>query len=249
MANLVSLESIAPSKLVPIPHQPKSPLSPPHRRPFLTDVDSFQLIEDQKFSHPLEDDEEHGSPPAAKKRRTDSASGDISFHDSFADHQHGAGHKIEEELATALGEGIVDSLEPTNHSQMNHNQPDATREEDPNLNPDVASIISEIMDHTDRQEHAVAMGPQEVAPSGDFPGAKGYAFLKANSHLKIQSLPILDNLVHSAPLVWTFQMLTMLAVDPDPFVPIQEQLSRLDGHDFGARLGEWPSLCNHALPL
>ncbi|KAJ5546233.1 hypothetical protein N7494_003818 [Penicillium frequentans] len=182
------------------------------------ELDPFQLIADQKFAHPLEDDEEHGSPPAAKKRRTDSASGDISFHDSFADHQHGAGHKIEEELATALGEGIVDTLEPTDHTQINHNQPDATREEDPNLNPDVASIISEIMDHTDRQEHTVAMGPQEVASSGEFPGAKGYAFLKANSHLKIQSLPILDNLstqILSFLSKNSYQDLTAMISEPD----------------------------------
>jgi hypothetical protein len=63
------------------------------------------------------------------------------------------------------------------------------------ISPDVATIISEIMDHTERQEETVALGPQEIPSSGDFPGARGYAFLKANSHLKIQSLPILDNLV------------------------------------------------------
>ncbi|KAJ6102506.1 hypothetical protein N7486_004933 [Penicillium sp. IBT 16267x] len=182
------------------------------------DLDSFQLTADQKFPHPLEDDEEHGSPPAAKKRRTDSASGDISFHDSFSDHQHGAGHKIEEELATALGEGIVDTLESTDQTQIDHNQANATRAEDSNLNPDVASIISEIMDHTDRQEHTVAMGPQEVPPSGDFPGAKGYAFLKANSHLKIQSLPILDNLstqILSFLSKNSYQDLTAMISEPD----------------------------------
>ncbi|KAJ5746136.1 hypothetical protein N7520_011318 [Penicillium odoratum] len=171
---------------------------------------------DQKFPHPLEDSDQHGSPPA-KKRRTGSGSGDISFHDSFSEHHHGAGHKIEEELATALGEGIVDTLEPTDHSQLDPTQ-NITQDEDPNLNPDVATIISEIMDHTDRQEQTVSMGPQEVPPSGDFPGARGYAFLKANSHLKIQSLPILDNLstqILSFLSKNSYQDLTAMISEPD----------------------------------
>jgi hypothetical protein len=121
--------------------------------------------------------------------------------------QHGPGHKIEEELASALGEGVIDTVEQTDHNvnqtlqDGTHGTHDAatglatTQDGTSNLNPDVATIISEIMDHTERQEQTVAMGPQELPPSNDFPGARGFAFLKANSHLKIQSLPILDNLV------------------------------------------------------
>ena len=161
------------------------------------------------MSHSL-DDEEHGSPPAAKKRRTgDSSNGDISLPDGvilMAD-QHGPGHKIEEELASALGEGVIDTVEQNvldvnqTLQQGTHNTHDAstgvatTQDGNSDLNHDVATIISEIMDHTERQEQTVAMGPQELPPSNDFPGARGFAFLKANSHLKIQSLPILDNLV------------------------------------------------------
>ncbi|KAJ5939246.1 hypothetical protein N7466_002380 [Penicillium verhagenii] len=173
---------------------------------------------DQKFSHPLEQEEEHGSPPAAKKRRTDSGAIDMSFPDSFADHQHGAGHKIEEELATALGEGIVDTLEPTD-THVDHHQP-GTTQGDTNINPDVASIISEIMDHTERQEQTIAMGPQDPPPSADFPGVKAHAFLKANSHLKIQSLPILDNLPQSTQILSflsknSYQDLTAMISEPD----------------------------------
>lgn len=111
--------------------------------------------------------------------------------------QHGPGHKIEEELATALGESVVDSLEPTDHpvGDQSQSDPTLTQNDNSNINPDVASIISEIMDHTERQDQTVAMGTQELSPVGEFPGARGFAFLKANSHLKIQSLPILDNLV------------------------------------------------------
>ena len=171
------------------------------------------------------EDEEHGSPPAAKKRRTDSASADASVdasihqHHIFGDEQHGAGHKIEEELATALGEGIVDTLEPNDHTSLAHAQFDGTGDDRPtDINPDVSSIISEIMDHTERQEEAITFGPQVLEPSGDFPGAKGYMYLKANSHLKIQSLPILDNL---STQILTFlsknsyQDLTAMVTEPD----------------------------------
>lgn len=117
--------------------------------------------------------------------------------------QHGPGHKIEEELASALGEGVIDTVEQTDHTVTDpgsHDTPTGaatTQDGNGDINPDVASIISEIMDHTERQEQTVAMGPQEIPPSNEFPGARGFAFLKANSHLKIQSLPILDNLVSS----------------------------------------------------
>jgi hypothetical protein len=115
--------------------------------------------------------------------------------------QHGPGHKIEEELASALGEGVIDTVEQTDHTVTDpgphdtSNGPATTQDGNGEINPDVATIISEIMDHTERQEQTVAMGPQELPPSNEFPGARGFAFLKANSHLKIQSLPILDNLV------------------------------------------------------
>lgn len=128
--------------------------------------------------------------------------GDESIQSPLVTDQNGPGHKIEEELATALGENVVDTVEPTDHSgQTGQDQVEASattttaQDGGSNVNPDVASLISEIMDHTERQEQTVALGPQEIPPSGDFPGARGFAFLKANSHLKIQSLPILDNLV------------------------------------------------------
>lgn len=170
------------------------------------------MIPDQKSSHPLEDDE-HISPPAAKKRRMDSApDGDDSIQSRVATDQHGPGHGFEEELATALGEDVADTVEPTDNSGQagkDQTEPPATtatpQNGGSNVNPDVASLISDIMDHTERQEKTVALGPQEIPPSGDFPGARGFAFLKANSHLKIQSLPILDNLVSQHATVVAFQ--------------------------------------------
>ncbi|KAJ5754825.1 hypothetical protein N7533_004368 [Penicillium manginii] len=166
---------------------------------------------DQKPHHLLED-EEHGTPPAAKKRRMDAGPDDEPTFQQSLDSldQHGPGHKIEEELATALGESVVDSLEPTDHpvGDQSQSDPTLTQNDNSNINPDVASIISEIMDHTERQDQTVAMGTQELSPVGEFPGARGFAFLKANSHLKIQSLPILDNLN-------SYQDLTAMISEPE----------------------------------
>lgn len=134
----------------------------------------------------------------------------------------------------------MDSLEPADPPAADQPQTDSTptQNESSNVNPDVASIISEIMDHTERQEQTVAMGPQEVSPVGEFPGARGFAFLKANSHLKIQSLPILDNLVGfidisllQMPGILTLHMI----VDSNSFLPVQEHLS--GSHSHGVRAG------------
>ncbi|CAG7996325.1 unnamed protein product [Penicillium olsonii] len=191
--------------------------------PLLTNYSS-----DQKPSHII-DHEEHGSPPA-KKRRTDGGpDGEVHLPpDSIlmADH-HGAGHKIEEELASALGEGVIDTVEPTDNVINQPLQPESldapagvapTQQGDAEINPDVATIISEIMDHTERQEQTVALGPQEIPPANDFPGSRGFAFLKANSHLKIQSLPILDNLstqILSFLSKNTYQDLTAMVSEPE----------------------------------
>ncbi|KAJ5558691.1 hypothetical protein N7461_002663 [Penicillium sp. DV-2018c] len=181
---------------------------------------------DQKPSHSLED-QEHGSPPAAKKRRTgDGPDGDMMIPDQglMMTDQHGAGHKIEEELASALGEGVIDTVEQTDSNaspalqQGAHDTPTETHQNS-ELNSDVATMISEIMDHTERQDHTVAtMGHQELAPSNEFSGARGFAFLKAKSHLKIQSLPILDNLstqILSFLSKNSYQDLTAMVSEPE----------------------------------
>ncbi|KAJ5330714.1 hypothetical protein N7476_000497 [Penicillium atrosanguineum] len=184
------------------------------------ELPSFDAVDDfdQKPSHPL-DEAEHGSPPAAKKRRTDSGPDEDLSIQHFMSEEHGAGHKIEQELANALGESVVDTVEPNDHPRGSHNQPETSPHDGgSNVNADVTSIISEIMDHTDRQENTVLMGPQEIPATNEFPGARGYAFLKANSHLKIQSLPILDNLstqILSFLSKNSYQDLTAMVSEPD----------------------------------
>lgn len=188
---------------------------------------------DEKPAHLLDEDD-HGSPPAAKKRRTDSAGPDeeVSIDPQFpGSDQHGPGHKIEEELANALAESNANDLPPTNDNHENLGSdlsatPAVVQDSTSTSNPDVNSMITDILDHTERQEETVAMGPQEIPPSGDFPGAKGYAFLnlKANSHLKIQSLPILDNLVCATCILFIFACsdLDTFLVYPNPLLPVKE---------------------------
>lgn len=120
-------------------------------------------------------------------------------HEAVTDHQ-AADNALVRKFATVLGDRDIDSLQQAeNGPGQLEASPGAAADQisGSTISPDVATILSEIMDHTERQEETVALGPQEIPSSGDFPGARGYAFLKANSHLKIQSLPILDNLVSS----------------------------------------------------
>lgn len=212
---------------------------------------------EEKPTHLL-DENDHGSPPAAKKRRTDAGPDDeISIDAQFpGSDQHGPGHKIEEELANALAEGNANDLPSINGTHENlGSDPSATaavaQEGTSNSTPDVNSMITDILDHTERQEETVAMGPQEIPPSGDFPGAKGYAFLnlKANSHLKIQSLPILDNLVGAPDIVSILasSYLVIFLVDPNPLVPVKEQLPRPHCDGVRARFRERPGVCDYAL--
>lgn len=77
-----------------------------------------------------------------------------------------------------------------------------TTEATSTIDPDMATVISNIMNHAERVEDE--LGRQQRGDNNDLLAPKGLAFVKANSHLKTQSLPILDNLVripllHSAP--------------------------------------------------
>lgn len=56
-------------------------------------------------------------------------------------------------------------------------------------------MISSIMNHAERVEEQCVLGQQQLAETSSASPPKGMVFVKANSHLKIQSLPILDNLV------------------------------------------------------
>ncbi|KAJ5893584.1 hypothetical protein N7495_005275 [Penicillium taxi] len=164
-----------------------------------TELPSFNEDEDLE--------EEHDSPPT-KRRRTGSVSAveasiELSLplstsnvvHSLPATVQHSPVHKVEGDLDTAFSDSVLDSMAPIKTPRIgteNIATPNSTFES-PN-SPDVRSMISNIMDFTERSEETVAMGPQTIPAEGDFPGSTGHLFLKASTHLKIQSLPILDNL-------------------------------------------------------
>ncbi|OJI96142.1 hypothetical protein ASPVEDRAFT_35486 [Aspergillus versicolor CBS 583.65] len=190
-----------------------------------------------KLSHSLDDGSV--SPRASKKRRLESEPADVTQpqeqpqeQEQLQEQQHhnqeqqphllsGAGDQIEEELASALGAGVVDSVESTDnkngHVEQSGKSP-VTQEQNANIDSDVATVISNIMNHSERVEEQVAMGPQQLPDLSGQGAPKGMVFVKANSHLKIQSLPILDNLstqILSLLAKSTYQDITSFVSEPD----------------------------------
>lgn len=180
-----------------------------------------KLIRDKDKSptvkHQLDDDDEVSIPaPPAKRQRTASISNTNVPTDTPAAPQDTT-VTLEEQLHNALVQttgsyGISEQRDDTNElgasgangdnpqnnipSQTPQTQPTvcATTQDPPIGN--VAKVISSIMDHTERVEGQLSLDKQLAGPAA----ASNLTFLKANSNLKSQSLPILDNLV--CPLVF-----------------------------------------------
>lgn len=152
----------------------------------------------EKTIHALENEGEPSSPRASKKRRLDDGS------DAPPDPQPGltgesADNQSDRDLVAALTEAVGQSDE--NHAGGAASTSPAVAASNTSAAPDVASMISDIMDHTERVEQHVAMGPQPMVDSNG-QATTGLVCLKANSHLKLQSLPILDNLVRASSPCW-----------------------------------------------
>ena len=154
-----------------------------------------------KLSHPLDEDDGSLSPRASKKRRLEAEPGDLSLPPPppalTAD--QAPGNQIEEELASALGSGVVDPVErpvdtpvPIEGTAESAVPPP---ESSADIDSDMATVISSIMNHAERVEEQCVIGQQQLVDTSSASPPKGMVFVKANSHLKIQSLPILDNLV------------------------------------------------------
>jgi hypothetical protein len=169
------------------------------------DSDSNSVEASLKPSHPREEDEDGSlSPRASKKRRIEAESEALLLPSQTTElTDQTPGHQIEEELVSALGSGIGDAVERQNDGQtqmVSSAEDPAAPETNPELD-DMASVISSIMNHAERVEEQCAMGQQQLTTAtttpapADQPAPKGLVYIKANSHLKIQSLPILDNLV------------------------------------------------------
>ena len=159
------------------------------------------FYQDTFKSPPAPEREEDGSASPRKKRRIGSEDAEPTLASPQPTTAHDrAGDKIEEELASALGTGIVDTNEgPAENgpSQSENSAESAVAPETgTDIDSDMATVITSIMNHAERVEEQCAIGEQQLgqdAPNQEAP--KGLVFVKANSHLKIQSLPILDNLV------------------------------------------------------
>ncbi|KAL4890170.1 telomere repeat binding factor-domain-containing protein [Aspergillus ambiguus] len=175
-----------------------------------------------KLSHPLEEDNLGSVSPPSKKRRLDSEPQDPPAPPLQPAHGDQApGDRIEEELASALGSGVMDSVERQDEPQNQIEtaaENTTTTEENQDIDPEMASVISSIMNHAERVEEQCAIGQQQTADTSSQPAPKGMVFVKANSHLKIQSLPILDNLstqILSLLAKSTYQDITSFVSEPD----------------------------------
>ncbi|GES59891.1 putative MYB DNA binding protein [Aspergillus terreus] len=176
-----------------------------------------------KMSHPLEEDNDGSVSPPSKKRRLDSEPQDLPAPPQQPGLGESApGDQIEEELASALGSGVMDTVEHQSDLKNPIETPAetaTTTEGTQDIDPEMASVISSIMNHAERVEEQCAIGQQQAADTTTSqPAPKGMIFVKANSHLKIQSLPILDNLstqILSLLAKSTYQDITSFVSEPD----------------------------------
>ncbi|PYI27136.1 hypothetical protein BP00DRAFT_405671 [Aspergillus indologenus CBS 114.80] len=233
--------------------------------PLPTETDSHVT---PKLSHPLEEEDGSVSPRASKKRRLESEPADLVLppHPSELTADQVPGNQIEQELASALGPSIVDTVEhpeetPTqldgaqldgaqldgaqldgaqlDGAQLDGAQLDGAQlggahlggaqldgtasdtavapETSADIDSDMATVISSIMNHAERVEEQVVIGQQQLADTAS-PAPKGMVFVKANSHLKTQSLPILDNLstqILSLLAKSSYQEITSFVSEPE----------------------------------
>lgn len=123
------------------------------------------------------------SPRAHKKRRTESGPEALAFPKQETD--VAPDNQIEGELASALNGTNNQHQEGVNGD---HGSGEGTTD------PEVA-VISNIIDRSERVEEQCAKDQQQSTEASGQPASKGLTYVKASLHLKIQSLPILDNLV------------------------------------------------------
>lgn len=142
----------------------------------------------RKETRPVDLGDTPDPPRATKKRRTargskvqSSSAGDVEREPPVAE--------------AAQGHGVdIDGIERSEGGSVEQ----TPSESEPPLDPEMAVSISKIMGHSDRVEEHHALGEQKMEGNlEDSEGAisSGMVYVKANDDLKMQSLPILDNLV------------------------------------------------------
>jgi hypothetical protein len=149
----------------------------------------------EKTTHELED--EPGSPHPHKKRRTDSGFGDSP--DVKEETDIAPEDPIEQTLVAALNPPTIETVaEPIDdqpvesNAEINAEKNSSEPTEAPD--PEVAAVFGSIIDRAERLEEQYALDQLPAESSEQSPN-KSVTFVKASLSLKIQSLPILDNLV------------------------------------------------------
>lgn len=153
----------------------------------------------EKPTHDLDDDP--GSPQPHKKRRTDSGFGDSP--DVKEETDIAPEDPIEQTLVAALNPPTVEPAaepiddQPTENITENNTESSAENNSSESTeapDPEVAAVFGNIIDRAERLEEQYALD-QLPAESTEQSPNKNVTFVKASLSLKIQSLPILDNLV------------------------------------------------------
>jgi protein TBF1 len=151
-----------------------------------------------KTIHQPQDQTSTPSDRAAKRRRTESSNRDASIvklihGDSLPVDTDGADQQLIPEDTNAdlseLRSHLKAHVEQDGPSHENGLAPTETFGQ---LDPDMTKAISDIIDHSERFEQYCAMS---VADDAVAVASKGLVFAKTGSRMKVESLPILDNLV------------------------------------------------------
>lgn len=151
----------------------------------------------EKPTHELED--EPSSPHPNKKRRTDSGFGDSP--DVKEETDIASGDPIEQTLVAALNPPTVETVAEPIEDQAIESNADANADKNSSESaeapdPEVAAVFGSIIDRAERLEEQYALDQLPAESSEQSPN-KSVTFVKASLSLKIQSLPILDNLVRN----------------------------------------------------
>ena len=169
------------------------------RSSYFTLADNITLVtRSSKAPYQPDDQTSTTTDRAAKRRRTESSNKDAStvhltYAESFPFGTAGADQQsipAENNVnPSELREQLRTQAEDSGPLFENGTAPTETFGQ---LDPDMTKAISDIIDHSERFEQYCAMSAADDATAT---GSKGLIFAKTGSRMKVESLPILDNLV------------------------------------------------------
>jgi hypothetical protein len=134
---------------------------------------------------------------AAKRRRTDTSQNNASIIDTIeasegTDVVGSSQQPTSDDINTSLRELQAQLKAHPQHDGPSFEDGGASAEAFGQLDEDMSKAISDIIDHSERFEQYCAMG---AAYDENSSGSKNLVFAKTGSRMKVESLPILDNLV------------------------------------------------------